>query len=92
MEVGQIFVVSGEDQIETHKVFEVELPRRQPADIDAVRPSNRLRAPVWCSADMPIAGSGRIDLHPNVGIGEGRPRRAFGQRRTTDIAKAQKQD
>jgi hypothetical protein len=51
-----------------------------------------LRAAVGRTTDMPIAGSRRIERRVDAGACEGGASRAFGKRRTADIAEAEEKD
>lgn len=88
----QIVVVHGEDEIETHEILRPDLPAAQAGDIDAMRPCNRDRARIGWIARMPAAGARRIHRPAKIKLAHSVPERPIGERRTADIAEADKQD
>jgi hypothetical protein len=92
LKVGKILNIQRHDMVEPMKIRRRDLARAQMGYIDPVAPGDGRRAAVGRMPNMPVPGSGRIDLDvdpPSLGLGT---ECSFGQRRTADIPKANEQD
>lgn len=79
MQIGEILAIESNDVGEANEVVAADLPRPVKRNVDSMPQRFRSGAPVGRFADMPVAGSGRIDHHSKVGTLGGVAKGCFGK-------------
>ena len=90
--IRQIRPVGREDQVEAVEIIPNEQPGTKIRNIGPTATRLGLRATIGRMADMPVAGTRRINRRIDPRAAKGGASGAFGKRRAADIAEAEKQD
>ncbi len=91
LEIGKVLRIERDNLRKPVEILNHHLPRAIAGNIRPIAFGHGLGARVRYVTDMPIARAGGIDAHIQPGHFNLPSERGFGQRRPTDIAKANKQ-
>src|SRR3546814_8181235 len=92
LQVGKVLRIERNDMAEAMEIVRSHLPRAVMRYVDPFRLRLGKRARVGRMSDMPVAGPGGVDLHPQAHRLRLAPESGLGQRRTADIAQTDEQN